>query len=436
VRKAGSGFDLAIAAAVLAAAGVVPADATAGLTFLGELGLNAAVRPVTGVLPAVMCAVRSGWPHVVVAAGNLAEARLVPDVRACGVASLRELIDLLKDADPSRWQAHLTVPASRPVERDEIDMLQVVGQTPARYALEVAAAGGHHLLMVGPPGCGKTMLAERLPTLLPDLERGAALEVTAIHSVAGALPHDQPLIARPPWRAPHHSATLAALIGGGSGVVRPGAISQAHRGVLFLDEAPEFSPHVLDALRQPLESGVVEIARANVHARFPARFMLMMAANPCPCGQPLLGDNPCQCTTVARRRYLARLSGPLLDRMDLRVTMDPLTRADLLEPSAARESSARIAARVCQARARQARRYAGTPWSLNAHVPGSVLRQRWPLTRQAMQEATRSVSGSTATGRGLDKVLRLAWTVADLNGVDQPGVAEVDVANHVRDADD
>lgn len=434
VRKVGAGFDLAIAAAVLAASGVIPADAAEQWLLLGELGLDGKVRPIQGVLPSVIGAAAAGYRQIIVPHSNLSEAQLVPDLLTCGVGTLSDVVGLLSGEIPATLLGIPTAvdPTAGRVG-DDRDLDQVVGQGMARLCLEVAAAGGHHLFMVGPPGCGKTMLAERLPSLLPDLDPDTALEVTAVHSVAGVLPDAVPLVTRPPLRAPHHSATLQALIGGGSTPLRPGAISQAHRGVLFLDEAPEFSPRVLDALRQPLESGVVEIARSRYAARFPARFQLVMAANPCPCGLAVRGRAACQCSTVARARYFGRLSGPLLDRIDIKVTMEGVPRTDLLEPPAGRESSAVVAARVAAARRRQRVRLAGTPWKVNAEVPGAALRIRWPLPNSILSKAFEQ--NGPETGRGLDKVLRLAWTLADLRDLKRPGQDEVILAALLRNAE-
>ncbi|PWS44651.1 Mg chelatase-like protein, partial [Streptomyces sp. ZEA17I] len=253
------------------------------------------------------------------------------------------------------------------------DLADVAGQPRPRKALEVAAAGGHHLLLSGPPGAGKTMLAERLPAVLPPLTRQESLEVTAVHSVAGILPPGEPLVSRAPYCAPHHSATMQSLVGGGNGMPRPGAVSLAHRGVLFLDEAPEFSGKALDALRQPLESGHVVVARAAGVVRLPARFLMVLAANPCPCGRHTLAGAGCECPPSAVRRYQARLSGPLLDRVDLRVEVEPVDRADLLEQGGRGEPTAAVAARVREARDRAAERLAGTPWTTNSEVPGHEL---------------------------------------------------------------
>ena len=328
--KRGSAFDLALAAAVLAAAGVVPREALHGRVLLGELGLDGSVRALLGVLPAVLTAARAGIERVVVPADNLPEASLLPGVEAVGVATLRELVALLRGepVEPAVAPPPAPVPdgAADPGRR-RADLVDVAGQACGRLAVEVAAAGGHHLLLLGPPGSGKTMLAERLPGVLPPLGLEEALEVTAVHSVAGLLPPGQPLLTRPPFQDPHHSATVASIVGGGSGVARPGAASLAHRGLLFLDEAPEFATGVLDALRQPLESGRLSIRRVGGTAVYPARFLLALAANPCPCGQR---EQDCSCAPQARRRYLARLSGPLLDRIDMHVQVPRVTRAELL----------------------------------------------------------------------------------------------------------
>ncbi|GIH72697.1 YifB family Mg chelatase-like AAA ATPase [Sphaerimonospora thailandensis] len=438
--KRGSIFDLAIAVAMLGAAGAVPAHRIADPLFLGELGLDGRVRPIRGVLPAVLAAAEAGAGTVVVPARNAAEAALVPGIAVVPVATLSELVRWLRSGDAGRRPAATgqaapstggadAEPAATGTEASGTeggpDMRDVAGQPLARKALEVCAAGGHNLWMLGPPGTGKTMLAERLPTLLPSLGLDEALEVSAIHSVAGTLPAGHPLLARPPFMAPHHSATVAAVVGGGSGgTVRPGAVSLAHRGVLFMDEAPEFATSVLDSLRQPLESGVVTIARASATITFPARFMLILASNPCPCGRPGTSSEPCRCTPTARRRYLARLSGPLLDRVDVKVRVGRATRAELLADRNFTEPTEAVAQRVLLARERAAKRLAGTPWRANAEVPSAVLHNEFRLSGRALAPLHRGLDLGTLSARGLDRVLRLSWTLADLAAKEIPGEPE------------
>ncbi|CAO5229107.1 YifB family Mg chelatase-like AAA ATPase [Frankia sp. AgKG'84/4] len=430
--KTGSGFDLAMAVAVLGAAAVVPGAALLGRVFIGELALDGRVREVRGVLPAVLRAVTAGIERVVVPTANAAEAALVPGALIEPVATLAGVLALLRG---EQTPAVPVPPPARPASEDATrgDLADVAGQSRGRLAVEVAAAGGHHLYMQGPPGSGKTMLAERLPGLLPALTREASLEVTAVHSVAGVLPADCPMVTRPPFRSPHHSATPAALIGSGSAVVRPGLASQAHRGVLLLDEAPEFSRPALDALRQPLESGAIEVARARVVARFPARFQLVLAANPCPCSKARgPRGTGCECPSLVRRRYLARLSGPLLDRIDIQVALNAPSRAELRADAERCESSTAVAARVAQARRLASIRLAGTPWRANAEVPGPALRRHWPLPAKATALAERAFERGMLTARGLDRVLRLAWTLADLAGRPAPGPDQFGVALELR----
>ncbi|MEE1798776.1 YifB family Mg chelatase-like AAA ATPase [Streptomyces sp. JV176] len=453
VPKSGSGFDLAVACSVLGAAERIDPKVIADLVLIGELGLDGRVRPVRGVLPAVLAAAEAGYRQVVVPEQTAGEASLVPGVSVLGVRSLRQLIAVLTgeavpdepqeagQGRPDAMLAGLMVPGAgvgtglatgaaggghRP------DLADVAGQAAARTALEVAAAGGHHLLLQGPPGAGKTMLAERLPAVLPPLTGQESLEVTAVHSVAGILPPGEPLVQTPPYCAPHHSATMQSLVGGGNGLPRPGAVSLAHRGVLFLDEAPEFSGRALDALRQPLESGHVVVARSAGVVRLPARFLMVLAANPCPCGRHTLNGAGCECPPSVIRRYQSRLSGPLLDRVDLRVNVQPVGRADLLGQGGRGESTAAVAARVREARARSAARLDGTPWSVNSEVPGHELRTRWPVAPGALGAAERDLERGLLTARGLDRVLRVAWTVADLAGCDRPEARHLDLALELR----
>ncbi|MFE2260927.1 YifB family Mg chelatase-like AAA ATPase [Streptomyces griseosporeus] len=453
VPKAGSGFDLAVACAVLGAAERIDPRVLADIVMIGELGLDGRVRPVRGILPAVLATADAGYEQVVVPECAAAEASLVPGVSVLGVRSLRQLIAVLTDEPvpeeepdelgrPDPLLAGLRVPGTGAAtgmhslgaaQQDQgHDLADVVGQISARTAVEVAAAGGHHLFLEGPPGAGKTMLAERLPAVLPRLTRAESLEVTAVHSVAGLLPPGKPLIDVAPYCAPHHSATMQALVGGGPNIARPGAVSLAHRGVLFLDETPEFSGQALDALRQPLESGHVVIARSAGVVRFPAKFLMVLAANPCPCGRFSQRDTLCECPPSAIRRYQARISGPLLDRVDLRVEVEPVGRAELARRGPGGESTAIVAARVRAARERAAARLAGTPWLTNSEVPGRELRTRWHAAPGAMDEAERNLERGVLTARGLDRVLRVAWTVADLVGHDRPDATDVALALQLR----
>lgn len=417
--KHGSGFDLAIAIAALAAAEVVDDVVVRGIVHLGELGLDGSIRAVHGVLPAVLAAVAAGAAQIVVPWINAAEAELVPGIHVVPMHSLTELVaryDLVKKNRP--LPPLRILPPSAAVETQLPDLRDVSGQQEARHAIEVAAAGAHHMAMVGPPGAGKTMIAERLPGILPPLCRAEALEVTAIHSVLGALGSNV-LIDRPPFVAPHHGASMAAVIGGGSGPIRPGAVSRAHRGVLFLDESPEFRRDVLDALRQPLEAGRVTIARADRVATYPARFQLILAANPCPCGKNYGKGGRCSCSVLMRRSYLNKLSGPLMDRVDVHLQIAPVTRASLAVPGG--EPSTVVAARVLAARDRQSRRWSGTGWSVNGSAPGPALRGRWRLPRQTTIVLDQALETGALTMRGYDRCLRVGWTLADLEEFRAPG---------------
>jgi magnesium chelatase family protein len=439
--KRGSSFDLGIAIAILAADGVVPPARISGLMFLGELGLDGRLRPVRGVLPGVAAAAAAGFGAVAVPTENAPEACLVPGMRVLAAPSLGALLEWFRCQDPVPGRDEDAVAVfeggaapeslsgcSGPGAGTGRDLADVVGQPTARRAAEVCAAGGHNLFLLGPPGVGKTMLAECLPTILPRLDIDAALEVTAIHSVAGTLPSGCPLLTEPPFCAPHHTSTRAAIVGGGSGVLHLGAASLAHHGCLFLDEAPEFSADVLDALRQPLESGEIVLARCGLSARFPAKFMLVLAANPCPCASAATTRSACSCTPLARRRYLARLSGPLLDRVDVKAEFLPVGRAELLSDRKFTEPSSVVAERVAAARQRMAHRLRGSGWRLNAEIPGSELRRRYAPAPGALVPLERAMDLGEISARGVDRVIRLSWTVADLCGVPRPTVTEISYA--------
>lgn len=432
LHKRGSHFDLALAAVVLAADNKLPAGELEDRVLLGELGLDGGLRPVRGVLPAVTAAARSGIKRVVVPEPNAAEAALVDGVEVLGVRSLAQLLAVLRE-DPVPWAppVRCVENATATVELDRPDLIDVRGHAEARRALEVAAAGGHHVFLHGAPGAGKTMLAARMPGLLPRLVGQRALEVTEIHSVAGLLPPGVPLVTEPPYAQPHHSASLAAMVGGGGARdIRPGAASIAHHGILFIDEANEFRGGVLDGLRQPLESGEVVLSRSGVTARFPSEFLLVMAANPCPCGAPK-GPQSCTCTSDVRRRYLGRISRPLLDRIDIQVMVDRPSRYELLQAPDG-ESSAAVADRVLLARERASHRLRNTPWSLNAQVSIRALRLQFPPDPAAMPAVETALDRGSLSARGMAKVLRVAWSLADLAGLERPGLDEVGQALALR----
>ncbi|MFC5179108.1 YifB family Mg chelatase-like AAA ATPase [Nocardioides taihuensis] len=448
LAKRGTHFDLAVALAVLGACGTVPPAALAGTVFIGELTLEGGLRAVPGVLPMVLGAAAGGIRRVVVPEPQAAEAAMVPGVEVLGLRSLSQAVAELRgepvpEAPPVAAASGNRLLAWRGDERlDEVDMADLLGLGDARYAVEVAAAGGHHLLLSGPKGAGKTTLAERIPGLLPDLTPEEALELAALHSLAGVLDPRHQLV-RPPYSAPHHDASKASIIGGGTGRVRPGEVSLAHCGVLLLDEFPLFRTDVIDALRTPLESGDVTVARGDEVAVFPARGMVVMACNPCPCGEYRsdVRVSRCTCKEVTRRDYRARISGPLADRIDITRHLVPL-RPDH-EPGAdpppgltpPPESTATVRARVEAARQRQEARYAGRSWRLNAHAPAPALRAEWPLSEVCQRLVDDKLYGGRLSRRGATRVHRMAWTVADLRGLDRPDVACVDTALRLREGE-
>lgn len=420
VRKAGPSFDLALAVAVLAASDQLPGCELADYAVCGELSLGGTLRPVHGAVAIAAGARRAGYRRLIVPVENAAEAALVPDIEVFGVTTLERIVELIR----GRWQPPPAQPAAAPaVAATGPDLADVRGQQDARRALEIAAAGGHHLLMVGPPGVGKTMLARRLPGILPPPSFEEAVEITQVQSVAGL--GDGRLASRRPFRAPHHTISGPGLIGGGS-VPRPGEITLAHRGVLFLDEMAEFSRSALEALRQPLERGRVEIVRGQRCIGFPARFMLIAACNGCPCARP---NGECTCNDADRARYHRRLSGPLLDRIDLVCGLAGGASLQLAASDAPpAEDSAAVRARVVAARERQSLRLAGTGVACNAAMSPRLTRAHVRLGKRLQSTLAAATGGGHLTGRGQDRVLRLARTIADLDGREGVETRDLDEA--------
>ena len=437
--KGGSHYDLAVAVSILAASGHVHPGSLERTVFIGELTLDGGLRSVTGVLPMVMAAGQRGVARVIVPEPQAREAAMVAHMEVLGLRSLGQVVAELRGEElpeappvPTRSGGHVL--GWRGDNRlDELDMIDLLGMAEVRFAVEVAAAGGHHVLLKGPKGCGKTSIAERIPTILPDLDREVSVELMAVQSLAGVLEPAGGLVTRPPFTAPHHDASKASLVGGGTGRVKPGEISLAHGGVLFLDEFPMFRADAIESLREPLESGDITVARAEETMTLPARSIVVLAANPCPCGNYSadVRDNYCTCGEQQRRDYLRKVTGPITDRIDITRQVRPL-RPHEYDPGARPESSATIRARVAAARERQAARYADARWHLNGQAPGAALRERWPLAAEAQSTVDQLVYAGKLSRRGAVRVHRLAWTVADLSGVAAPGAAQTDTALRLR----
>ena len=439
--KHGSGFDLAIALAALAASRHLPVTGLSEVAHLGELALDGELRRPAGLLSSAAAARSLGFRRVMVPESCGAEAALVPGIEVIAVRDLASAVGWYR-GEPDRGRIVLAststaVPPARDLPGSAVDMADIVGQPETVEAMVIAAAGRHHVSLLGPPGAGKTLLATRLPTLLPELADDAALEASSIASLGGSPLLE--LVRRPPFENPHHTASTASIIGGGQGIeVRPGAITRACHGVLFLDEAPEFPRTVLDALRQPLETGRIEIHRARIRTVLPAQVQLVLAANPCPCGNAGSPDTAlrCKCTPRVRVNYQQRISGPLADRIDLRLTLHRVSKVLLDDPHERTPSSEELRERVAGARALAAARWADTPWSVNADVPGRWLRSaRLRLPRADTAVLDHALARGALTLRGYDRALRVAWTVSDLAGKDRPRRPEVARALALRGGD-
>ena len=430
--KRGSAFDCAIALALLAAAEQISLERVSSAVILGELTLDGRIKSIPGILPALRAASLAGVTRAVVPVENFREGVLVAGIELFAFANLESLIAWCRGGDYENIS--LTKESNEENERTAIDFSDIAGQESAKEAIEIGAVGGHHIAMVGPPGVGKSMLAERIPTILPTLNESDSLEVTSLHSIAGRISPENhsPLISIPPFIAPHHTITRAGLIGGGASVISPGACSLAHRGILFLDEAPEISRPVIESLREPMELGEVTLTRLGRSATYPSRFTLVLAANPCPCGWSIGKAKRCTCTALASRRYREKLSGPILDRIDLRIELEPLSQADLLR---AGESSSVIAARVRAARARAEVRFRNLPWSVNSEIPASALRNQFAPERKALAPLYKALDSEEITVRGLHRIQRVAWSIADLSGENSPSLLSINraLSLHLRE---
>ena len=426
--KSGSNFDLPIAVGLLRVQSLIPDTDSHNEILIGELGLDGQIRPVKGVLPALLSAKKNGITRAIVPAENYLEAALVTDLEVLAFSNLRNLLSYLRTGE--KFES----PQVNSSDSEYLllnDLSEVSGQSFARTALEIAAVGGHHLLLIGPPGTGKTMLAQRIPGILPPLTNEQALEVTAIHSIAGNINNGNLLAKQPPFVSPHHTTTAAAMVGGGSHSIKPGAVSLAHNGVLFIDEAPECHTGVLDALRQPLESGEVTITRAIGSVNFPAKFILVLAANPCPCGKFSGKGRACICSSQQIRRYSTKLSGPLLDRIDIRLQVDPPTRTELASTEFGENSQA-VRERVLIARKIAAKRFNNYPWSLNSEIPAKYLRNEFRAEKSAMALLHIHLEKENLSARGFHKVLRLAWSIADSANHPTPTKLDVEKAISLR----
>lgn len=422
--KRGTSHDLAIAACVLAASGAIPHDALEDTVVLGELNLDGSVLPINGILPIMLHARERGIRKLIIPYRNLDEAEMIGGINVVGVRHVGEMMEHL-GAEARYTLPDTPITNSTAASAGEYyatgDMSEVLGQEHAKWAMEVAATGGHNIIMVGPPGSGKTMIASRMPGIMCPLNEAEQLEVASIRSLCGTLPR-YGISDVPPFEAPHHTSSTAALVGGGAGLAAPGAITRAHRGVLFLDEAPEFSARTLQTLREPLESGYVALSRAKGSTYYPAAFQLVMAANPCPCGYGFGTAERCVCREQDRRKYFSRLSGPVLDRIDIQIDVPPISRIALKHERVG-ESSADIHRRVVAARAAATARFSEQGWTCNAQASGTWLHEH--TSKQSLELVNKALEQHRLTLRGADRAMRLAWTLADLAGKESPTASDM-----------
>lgn len=426
VRKEGSSYDLPIALGILATSGQMDSDSLNGHIVLGELSLEGGIRPIRGALSLALAAAAKGYRSIIVPEANASEAAMAPDVSVYGVTNLMQVVNFINGDERIAPTKINTDQLFSQASIYLVDLREVKGQDAAKRALEIAAAGSHNVIMIGPPGSGKTMLAKRFPTILPQLTLEEALETTKIHSVAGQLPPEQPLLATRPYRSPHHTISDAGLIGGGA-YPRPGEVSLAHHGVLFLDELPEFKKSVLEVMRQPMEDARVTIARAQISTTYPARFMLVAAMNPCPCGYFSDPNNECSCTPITVQRYRSRISGPLMDRIDMHIEV-PAVKFEELASLQEGESSETVRRRVQQARERQLKRFKGLKGIYaNAHMTSAELEKHCKLDSESLGLLRTAIDRLGLSARAYDRILKVSRTIADLEGVDAirpPHVAE------------
>ena len=432
-KKEGSHFDLAIAVAILAASEQLEGRAYQDYVFLGELSLDGSLHHVNGIMPLLIAAMQSGYTKFVVPSANAAEAAYVAGTQVYALDNLRQVYELLSDGETHAPLETKTFVAGRTEDKYHVDFAEVKGQYLAKRALEIAVAGGHNVLMIGPPGAGKTMMAKCVPTIMPDMTFEEAIEVTTIHSIAGVLDPTVGIVASRPFRTPHHTVTIPALMGGGT-KAKPGEVSLAHNGVLFLDEMPEYQRRTLETMRQPLEDGAVTVSRAKQTLEYPAKFMLVASMNPCPCGNLGSSTQQCKCSAAEIHRYLAKLSGPLLDRIDLQIEVDGVAYEDLRSAERA-ESSASIRERVNRAREIQRQRYRGTGVYTNAAMTNAQV-QRYCALDDACEEILRGAFRKlNLTARASTRILKVARTIADLENRESIGISHITEAIQYRSLD-